>query len=116
MICDFLQSQVFFTFGVPEVILADNGSQIRSSLLQAFLTRFSVSHKCTAIYSPQVNASERLNRLVLAAISAYIGVDRTNWNTNLIENNGALRSAIHRSTVYSSYFLRACERPRKLDL
>jgi len=60
-ICDFLQNQVFFAFGVPEVILIDNGSQFHFSLFQAFLTRLGVSHKCTAIYSPQANASKRLN-------------------------------------------------------
>jgi len=102
-ICDFLQIQVFFTFGVPELILTDNGSQFCSSLFQAFLTRFDVSHKCTAIYSPQANASERLNHLVLAAIRAYIA--HTNLDTNLIEIDSALRSAI--------FFY---ERLRKLNL
>jgi len=34
-----------------------------------------------------------------------MGVDHTSCDTKLNELNGALRSAIHRSTGYSPYFL-----------
>ena len=104
-ICDYLENYLFYTFGVPEVILTDNGSQFRSASFEAFLTRFGVTHLCTAIYSPQANASERLNRSVIAAIRAYIGSDHGNWDTNLNEISGALRACVHRSTGFSPYFL-----------
>lgn len=104
-ICDYLENHVFYTFGVSETILNDNGSQYRSGHFKAFLTRFGVSHRCTAVYSPQANASERLNRSVLAAIRAYIGTDHTNWDQYLNEISGSLRSNLHRSTGFSPYFL-----------
>lgn len=104
-ICEFLEGAIFYTFGVPEMILTDNGSQFKSSAFQAFLTSFGVTQKCTAIYSPQANASERLNRSVLAAIRAYIGSEHTDWDVNLNAISGALRASLHRSTGYSPYFL-----------
>jgi transposase InsO family protein len=103
-ICEFLEN-VFYTFGVPETVLTDNGSQFKSGYFKAFLTQFGVSQICTAIYSPQANASERLNRSVLAAIRAYIGKEHINWDMNLNEINASIRANIHRSTGYSPYYL-----------
>jgi len=91
-ICDYLLRYVFYTFGVPESILTDNGSQFKSGQFKAFLTRFGISHISTAIYSPQANASERLNRSVLAAVRAYVGQDHTNWDKQLSEISGSLRA------------------------
>lgn len=103
-ICEFLEN-VFYTFGVPETVLTDNGSQFKSGCFKAFLTQFGVSQICTAIYSPQANASERLNRSVLAAIRAYIGKEHINWDVNLNEINASIRANIHRSTGHSPYYL-----------
>jgi len=61
-ICEFLEKHVFYTFGTPESILTDNGS----GYFRAFLTKFGVRH----------NASERVNRSILAAVRAYVSADR----------------------------------------
>lgn len=100
-----METSVFHTFGVPEIILSDNGSQFKSGEFKSFLRRFGITQICTAIYSPQANASERLNRSVLAAIRAYIGKDHAQWDINLNELSGSFRSTIHRSTGYSPYYL-----------
>lgn len=104
-ICEYIEKHVFYTFGTPETILTDNGSQFKSGYFRAFLTKFGVKQICTAIYSPQANASERVNRSILAAIRAYIGSDHTNWDINIDAISASLRSSIHRSTGYSPYFL-----------
>lgn len=67
-IVKFIESDVFHTFGVPESILTDNGKQFLSKDFQAFLKKNRVAHITTATHSPQVNASERVNRSILAAI------------------------------------------------
>jgi len=104
-ICDYLLRHVFYTFGVPESILTDNGSQFKSGQFKAFLTCFGISHICTAFYSPQANASERLNRSVLAAVRAYVGQDHTNWDKQLSEISGSLRANFHRSIGFSPFYL-----------
>jgi len=104
-ICEFLEKHLFYTFGTPESILTDNGSQFKSGHFRAFLTKFGVRHICTAIYSPQANASERVNRSILAAVRAYVGADHTNWDLNIDAISASLRSSVHRSTGFSPYFL-----------
>jgi len=98
-----LENSLFCTFGVPETILTDNGSQFVSNYFKAFTTRFGVKHTRTAIYSPQANASERLNRSLLAAIRAYIKEDHTTWDVKLPEIK--IKSSVHQSTGYSPYLL-----------
>lgn len=104
-ICDYLRNYIFSIFGVPESVLTDNGSQFKAGLFESFLTKFGVKHICTAIYSPQANSSERVNRSVIASIRAYIGKDHTNWDCYLPEICSSLRSTVHRSTGFSPYHL-----------
>lgn len=69
VIVEFIEKRIFHIFGVPESITTDNGVQFKS---MAFLKSYGVFHNLTAIYSPQANASERVNRSVLAAIRSYV--------------------------------------------
>jgi len=78
VVTKYLQQDLFQTFGVPETILSDNGSQFRAEIFQKLLREYSISHTLTAAYSPQSNASERVNRSVIAAIRAYVRPDQKN--------------------------------------
>jgi len=60
------------TFGVPETAVSDNGSQSRSEAFQKLMCQYGVSHTLTAVYSPQPNGAERVNRLVISGIQSYI--------------------------------------------
>lgn len=68
----FLEKSIFLVFGVPETIVTDNGKQFESKLLEQLLLKYGVRHIFTAKYSPQGNASERVNRTLLASLRAYI--------------------------------------------
>lgn len=104
-IVKFLVNEIFHVYGVPEAILSDNGVQFRSKEFTACLQSFGISHVRTATHSPQVNASERVNRSVLAAIRAYLRTDQRDWDKNLSAIGCALRSAVHDSTGYSPHYL-----------
>jgi len=56
------------------------------------------------MYSPSLNAAERVNQSVLNAIRAYLEEDHRDWDLFLQEIKAALRSAIHQSTKVSPYF------------
>lgn len=73
-----MEQELFHTYGTPETIVSDNGSQFKSTQFNQLLQAYGVHHVYTAIYSPQANASERVNRSVLAAIRAYIKNDQIN--------------------------------------
>ncbi|XP_033254478.1 uncharacterized protein LOC117193920 [Drosophila miranda] len=55
--------------------------------------------------SPQANASERVNRSVIAGIRAYIRPDQKNWDECLNRIACALRSARHASVGTTPYYL-----------
>lgn len=90
-------------YGVPEVIVSDNGSQFRANDLNAFLTSFGVQHTYTAVYSPQSNASERVNRSVIAAIRAFLKKDHSRWDEHLSAISCSLRNAYHQAIKMSPY-------------
>lgn len=100
---DFLLKQVFHCFGVPETLVSDNGQQFRANDFNAFLTELGIRHVYTALYSPQSNAAERVNRSLLAAVRAYLKADQTDWDKNISAISCALRSSLHQSLGVSPY-------------
>ncbi|XP_037827126.1 uncharacterized protein LOC119615120, partial [Lucilia sericata] len=100
---EFLQKSIFHTYGVPETIVSDNGSQFRANDINAFLTSYGIQHTYTALYSPQSNASERVNRSLIAGIRAYLKKDQRVWDENLTAISCALRNSYHQSIGCSPY-------------
>lgn len=100
----FLEGQVFHTFGIPEVIHSDNGKQFTSKVFEQMITNYKIQHLTTAFYSPQSNASERVNQSVLAAIRTYVESDHRDWDLYLSEIEEALRTSVHSSTGVNPFF------------
>lgn len=101
----FLEQDVFHMFGVPESVWSDNGVQFIAKEFKALTDRYGVNHIRTASHSPQSNASERVNRSLLAAIRSYISQDQQTWDTELSAIGSSLRNNIHESTGYSPHYL-----------
>lgn len=81
--------------------MSDNGSQFKANELNAFFTKMGINHIYTALYSPQSNASERVNRSLIAGIRAYLKKDQTLWDENLSSISCSLRNSIH-TTIHTS--------------
>ena len=92
-------------FSTPETLLTDNGKQFESKCLQELLNKYGVNHIKTPKYSPQSNASERVNRSIICAIRAYLKENQREWDLHLQENASALRNVIHSSTQYSPHYI-----------
>jgi hypothetical protein len=104
-IVNFLETQIFHIFGIPEVILSDNGKQFVSNLFHNLLAQYGITHDFTANHSPQSNNSERVNRTIIAAIRAYIKEsDQKTWDNDLSAIAASLRNSFHCSTRFSPYF------------
>lgn len=104
-VCHYMEESVFHMFGVPESVWSDNGVQFVSREFRQMLDRYGVSHIRTASHSPQSNASERVNRSILAAIRSYISEDQLTWDEQLSAISSALRNNSHESTGYSPHYL-----------
>lgn len=106
-VVQYLETEIFHFVGAPESIMTDNGRQFTSVEFKKMLSRYGVHHIQTANHSPQVNASERVNRSiapVCPAIRAYITDDQSNWDKELSAIACALRNSIHTSTGQSPFF------------
>lgn len=103
-IVKFVESEIFHMVGAPETLLSDNGKQFISKDFCDLLNRYGVRQILTASHSPQVNASERVNRSILAAIRSYVEQDQTTWDVHISSIASALRNAVHASTTQSPYF------------
>lgn len=104
-IISYLERYVFHLFGVPESILSDNGVQYVSHAFENLLKKYGIQHTRTAIYSPQANASERVNRSILSAIRAEVSGDQRDWDAHVSAIGAALRNSVHESTSYSPFYL-----------
>lgn len=92
-------------FGVPEILLTDNGTQFTSKEFAALLKQYGVKHWLTPSYHPQVNNTERVNKVVTTAIRATLKGKHTQWTENLQKIACAIRTSVHDSTKYTPYFL-----------
>ncbi|KAL9694328.1 hypothetical protein quinque_013613 [Culex quinquefasciatus] len=101
----FVENMLFLLFGVPEVILTDNGTQFTSKLFQDLLSRYHVTHWRTPSYHPQINDSERANRVITTAIRATIKKDHKDWANNIQTIANAIRNSVHDATKYTPYFV-----------
>lgn len=100
----FLMDDVFHKFGVPEVLMSDNGQQFVGKDFTNFLESYGVKQFKTGVYSPQANQSERVNQSILSAIRSYLKDDQRDWDQNLSSIECALRSSVHSSIGMTPYF------------
>lgn len=103
---DFFQNQLFACFGVPQYVHTDNGKQFVSKEMQDFFELYGVTHIRTGLYSPQANASERVNREIVSKIRFLMKdeKDHTNWDKCIPTILTVLRSDYHTSIECSPYY------------
>lgn len=102
-IINYLSTEIFPCYGVPEVLVSDNGPQFKCNDFKSFLAKFGVKHMLTAVYSPQANASERVNRCINEALRCYIRRDQRDWDCYTHKINCSLRNSIHQTIGRSPY-------------
>lgn len=102
-----LKNDVFLKYGVPEILISDNGPQLRSEMFASFLSEFRVKHWLTASYHAQANPTEAANKTILTAIQSYI-MDRAKhntWDAQINEVTFAMNSSPHTTTKYSPHYV-----------
>lgn len=105
-IVKYLEEQVFLIYGAPQIIACDNGSQFTAKIFKKLATDYGVKIYYNANYHAQVNAVERVNRVLEAAIRSYLkDVDQRSWDQELAKIGFALRTARHESTGMVPTFL-----------
>lgn len=101
----FMESMIFLLFGVPEILISDNGPQFKSAMFASLLKKYRVTHWKNANYHPSNNPTERVNRVIVAAIRTYLKNEQKEWDENLQKIAMAIRTAVHESTEFTPYFI-----------
>lgn len=96
-----LDTHVFPIFGCPNSIILDNGVQFRSKEVTNFLKSYNVNIQYTALYHPQANPVERINRVIKTMLRSYLSEDQRGWDRQLSQVGLAIRSSKHEVTGHS---------------
>jgi transposase InsO family protein len=105
---DFMMSHFFLRHGVPEVILADNGSNITANQLNALLFQeLGAQCKNTTTYHPQANGQvERFNDSICSLLKHYLSDnDHTHWPKYVDATVFALNTSVSVTTGFTPFFL-----------
>ena len=104
----FIQNRVGH-YGVPQVVLSDNGKEFKNDLLQAAFKQLGIEQRFTSSRTPQTNGYvERQNRTINVAFRSL--EDKTNWalhlplitctiNNSFIEGSPTPRPSMHLDTL-----------------
>lgn len=102
---EFLEKEVFLMFGVPQIIVCDNGTQFSSSVFREFVASYKVQKIWfNAKYHPQTNFVERYNKTIGTTIRCYIR-EHKDWDKNIFQIRQAMNTAKHEITGYTPSFL-----------
>jgi transposase InsO family protein len=104
-LCDFLEYDVFLTYGVPQNIISDNGSQFTSKQFQSLLKKYNINHMPNARYHSQFNPAERVNGLIGSSIRCQLGSDHRKWDQNLRKITYAINTSVNAVTKVTPHYL-----------
>lgn len=104
-VVQYLKDHIFHTFGVPNVIVSDNGKQFTSEIFKKFLETYGVKLWLTSKYHPQANACEAANKTVGISIRSYIDGDHAHrdWDRYVSDIACAMNTSVHSSTRHTPY-------------
>ena len=101
-----LFNDYFCKYGVPAVILSDQGSHFRNQLMENIRLLIGYNHIYSTLYHPQTNGIvERFNATFIPQIAKLQDTQDNNWDEYLQAVVFAYNTGIHKTTKYSPYEL-----------
>ena len=101
-----LVSHLFCPYSTPRVILSDNASEFRSSLLDEICNQYQIKQTFTTIYHPASNGLvERANRKILDVLRPVVGGLLETWEDWLPHVAASINGSICESTGQSPHFI-----------
>lgn len=104
-VVDFIEKEIFLTFGAPRTILVDNGPQYVSKEFAQMCERYGVDRRYNIRYTPRNNPTERYNQTLGTMIRSYCDENQRTWDKRIPEIQAALRTGVSEVTGYTPHFL-----------
>ncbi|KAJ0489324.1 putative nucleotidyltransferase, Ribonuclease H [Helianthus annuus] len=107
-IIDFVWENIICRYGLPGVIVTDNGKQFAEKPFSLWCKEYRINQIFSSVAYPQSNGQvERTNRSIVEGIKTRLGRYESNWLEELPSVLWAIRTtekASHRKTPYSLVF------------
>jgi hypothetical protein len=101
-----LFNEYFCKYGIPSVILSDQGSHFQNQLMENIQKLIGYNHIYSTPYHPQTNGIvERFNSTFVPQISKLQDNEDNNWDEYLQAVVFAYNTGVHKTTKYSPYEL-----------
>ncbi|PNF31840.1 hypothetical protein B7P43_G08901 [Cryptotermes secundus] len=114
-----LVHRVFLVYGIPGIILTDQGSNFMSEAFKEICKLFRIEKLNTVAYHPESNgALERSHKTLITYLRSYVDSKPSNWNQWLHFACFMFNTTPHSITQYSPYellFGRKCNLPGELE-
>nr|XP_025647464.1 uncharacterized protein LOC112742446 [Arachis hypogaea] len=80
----FMWRQVITRFGIPEVVISDNGTQFTDKKFTEFLTGLGIKQKFSSVEHPQTNGQvESANKVILLGLKRHLDNKKGAWADEL---------------------------------
>ena len=101
----FVKYHIITRFGIPRVLISDNGTQFVGAKFTKYLSEHGVKHKASVCH-PQTNGQvEVTNRIILRGIEKRLGASKRRWPEELPNVLWAYRTTSRTSTGETSFKL-----------
>ncbi|KMQ83693.1 reverse ribonuclease integrase, partial [Lasius niger] len=104
-VTDAITERVILRHGRPDIIISDNGTQLRSAPLAARLRAFNIQHRTAPIRAPHCNPVERTNRTIKTMIAQFVHNDHRAWDEHIAAFQFAFNTATHDATGFTPAYL-----------
>ncbi|GKV43341.1 hypothetical protein SLEP1_g50644 [Rubroshorea leprosula] len=103
---DFVFSSIIYRYGIPNQIVADNGTQFNCSSFRDFCSSYGIKLQFTSVYHPESNGMvESVNKCILEGIKLKLEQHKAKWADELNNVLWAYRTTSRTTTGETPYHL-----------
>jgi len=86
VVIKFLRENIISHFRAPRAIISDNGSYFCNRAFEALMWKYSISHKLSMTYHPQMNGQvEVTTRQIKLILEKTVEQNRKDWSLKLVD-------------------------------